>query len=98
VAEKAADMDGDGKADIQWRNRVTGDIAVWFMNGTAVKSSALVNRVSFPGHVQESDYQPSVVLWQEVTPAGGAQHSLPNPWLRATAAGRHFLLRLQDRL
>jgi uncharacterized repeat protein (TIGR03803 family) len=28
-----ADFDGDGKADILWRNSVTGDNAIWLMNG-----------------------------------------------------------------
>ena len=29
----AGDFDGDGKADILWRNRVTGNIVVWLMDG-----------------------------------------------------------------
>ena len=50
VAEKAADIDGDGKADIQWRNYATGDLAIWFMTGTAantvsVKSTAALGTV-----------------------------------------------------
>ncbi len=30
------DFDGDGKADILWRNSTTGQVAVWLMNGTAI--------------------------------------------------------------
>jgi hypothetical protein len=30
------DFDGDGKSDILWRDTVTGQTAVWFMNGTTV--------------------------------------------------------------
>src|SRR5207249_5526519 len=36
------DVDGDGKADLVWRNTQTGDVAVWFMSGSSVKGSALV--------------------------------------------------------
>ncbi|WNM62462.1 FG-GAP-like repeat-containing protein [Candidatus Nitrospira neomarina] len=39
------DLDGDGKADIVWRNINNGSTAIWFMNGTAIASS------SFPGGV-----------------------------------------------
>ena len=28
------DFDGDGKADILWRNDTTGSLSIWFMNGT----------------------------------------------------------------
>ncbi len=28
------DYDGDGKTDVFWRNGETGEVAVWFMNGT----------------------------------------------------------------
>jgi hypothetical protein len=31
----AADMDGDGKTDIVWRNGVTGENSIWKMNGNA---------------------------------------------------------------
>jgi hypothetical protein len=32
------DLDGDGKPDLVWRNRTTGQNAVWLMNGTALKA------------------------------------------------------------
>ncbi len=32
------DLDGDGKADLIWRNSRSGDVAEWLMNGAAVKS------------------------------------------------------------
>jgi alpha-tubulin suppressor-like RCC1 family protein len=36
------DFDGDGTSDILWRNRVTGETALWLMNGTTSISSAVV--------------------------------------------------------
>jgi hypothetical protein len=30
------DFNGDGYGDILWRNTTTGDLAIWFMNGTAI--------------------------------------------------------------
>ena len=37
-----ADFDGDGKADILWQHSTTGTLVIWFMNGTAVSSVAVV--------------------------------------------------------
>ena len=34
------DFDGDGKADLLWRNTVTGDVNVWFMDGTTIKAGS----------------------------------------------------------
>ena len=34
------DFNGDGKSDILWRDAVTGDTSIWFMNGAAVTSVA----------------------------------------------------------
>jgi len=31
------DFNGDGKADILWRNTTTGDVSIWLMNGGAIK-------------------------------------------------------------
>ena len=39
------DVDGDGKADIVWRNTSNGTTAIWLMNGTTIASP------SFPGGV-----------------------------------------------
>ena len=33
------DFNGDGKADILWRNSTTGQVYVWLMNGTSVTST-----------------------------------------------------------
>jgi hypothetical protein len=32
------DFDGDGKADILWRNTATGQDAIWFMNGATLSN------------------------------------------------------------
>jgi hypothetical protein len=36
----AADLDGDGKSDLIWRNDATGETVFWLMNGVAAKQSA----------------------------------------------------------
>jgi len=40
-----ADFDGDGKADILWRNGATGDNLLWSMNGATIASAVAVNAV-----------------------------------------------------
>ena len=35
------DMDGDGRPDILWNNVSTGQVLVWYMNGTSVARQAL---------------------------------------------------------
>ncbi|MEI2734889.1 MAG: FG-GAP-like repeat-containing protein [Rhodoblastus sp.] len=39
------DFNGDGKADILWRNTSTGDNVVFLMNGTSILSAAVVSNV-----------------------------------------------------
>src|SRR5215471_14369070 len=41
-----ADFDGDGKADILWRNGATGANALWLMNGGAIASAVAVNAMT----------------------------------------------------
>jgi hypothetical protein len=38
-----ADIDRDGMTDLLWQNTVTGEIAVWFMNGAAIRYSSLTS-------------------------------------------------------
>src|SRR6267143_1965297 len=40
------DFDGNGKADIFWRNDATGDNVVFLMNGVAVAAQSTVNTVA----------------------------------------------------
>jgi VCBS repeat protein/beta-propeller repeat-containing protein len=43
--QKSIDFNGDGKADILWRNTKSGVVAIWLMNGAAIESTG------FPGGV-----------------------------------------------
>src|SRR5262249_13077063 len=36
AAAVRSDFDGDGKADVLWRNETTGLFRVWLMNGSAI--------------------------------------------------------------
>ena len=47
----AGDLDRDGKADLIWRNQVTGGVGAWAMNGNAVRTMRSLS----PDHVS-SDY------------------------------------------
>ncbi len=40
-----ADLDGNGKDDIVWRNLTNGTVAIWLMNGLTIK------QVGVPGNV-----------------------------------------------
>lgn len=39
----AGDVDRDGRADLIWQHRTTGGLAVWFMNGTDVRSTQFLS-------------------------------------------------------
>src|SRR2546427_1443158 len=43
--EGIGDFDGDGKADILWRNLSTGENYIWLMNGLSTASQGSVNFV-----------------------------------------------------
>lgn len=47
------DVDGDGKADLVWRNRQSGAVALWFMNGTAIASAGFPGNVSLEWQIAE---------------------------------------------
>ncbi|MGD0368277.1 MAG: VCBS repeat-containing protein, partial [Acidobacteriaceae bacterium] len=40
------DFNGDGKSDILWQNSTTGQIYIWFINGTTTASTGSVGSVS----------------------------------------------------
>src|SRR6266699_3124922 len=44
----SGDFDGDGKADILWRNALTGENYIWLMNGLTIAAQGLVNVVDDP--------------------------------------------------
>ena len=37
------DLNGDGKADLVWRNTTTGDVAGWLMNGLTLQTGAVIS-------------------------------------------------------
>jgi hypothetical protein len=45
----AGDFDGDGKADILWRNQTSGQNSIWFMNGAAMTSGPLITAMADMG-------------------------------------------------
>jgi hypothetical protein len=42
-----ADFNADGKVDVLWHHQATGDLYVWFLNGTRVTSGGFLNPRSF---------------------------------------------------
>src|SRR5205807_925371 len=46
AARVRRDFNGDGKADILWRNSGTGENTIWLMNGAAISSAAVFATVS----------------------------------------------------
>src|SRR5438552_6963626 len=41
----SGDFDGDGHSDILWRNTLTGENAIWLMNGSSVSSQSFIQAV-----------------------------------------------------
>jgi len=42
----AADFNGDGHSDLIWQNKVTGQRAIWLMNGTTLVSNLVIATIS----------------------------------------------------
>jgi hypothetical protein len=51
---QTGDYDGDGKSDLLWRD-TSGNIAMWFMNGVTVSSSASVGTLSTTWAIQSAN-------------------------------------------
>jgi hypothetical protein len=48
---ETGDFNGDGKSDILWHD-TSGNVAIWFMNGTRVASAAGVGNVATAWSIQ----------------------------------------------
>ena len=46
VIQGVGDFNGDGMADVLWRNTTSGQVYIWFMNGSTIASQASVETVS----------------------------------------------------
>ena len=69
IADGAGDYNGDGKADILWRNN-DGTVAMWLMNGTAITSGAIVGPAAASMKIMDSagDYNgdgKDDILWRD---------------------------------
>jgi len=73
VKPTRSDFDSDGKSDLLWRNSVTGQNALWLMNGPAITSVPMLTTISdlnwkvagigdFNG-----DGHPDILWWHSVT-------------------------------
>jgi Cysteine-rich secretory protein family/FG-GAP-like repeat len=65
------DFDGDGNADILWRNSWSGEVYVWLMSGNSIKISASLGTVTADWSVQGvGDFNgdgKADILWQNST-------------------------------
>ncbi|KJU85206.1 Collagen-binding surface protein Cna-like, B region domain protein [Candidatus Magnetobacterium bavaricum] len=65
------DLNGDGKADIVWRDTTTGDVAAWLMDGTAISGSYLNKAVPSKWQViaigDLNGDGKSDIVWQDTT-------------------------------
>lgn len=66
-----SDLNGDGKADIVWRNVKTGDVAVWLMNGGIIGSSGFLGGVpsdwKIVGVGDVNDNRMADIVWRNTT-------------------------------
>ena len=46
VAPTARDINADGKADLVWQHMVTGEVAVWLLNGATIAGAGVVTQVT----------------------------------------------------
>ena len=61
------DFNGDGKADILWRNQNTGDVYVWLMNGFSIAGEWYAGQPSLNWQIVATPALvpggPSDILW-----------------------------------
>jgi hypothetical protein len=53
------DFNSDGKPDLVWQNRATGQVGVWFMDGTTLASISFFN----PGQVADTNWKIVPNIW-----------------------------------
>jgi hypothetical protein len=71
VAAATSDFNNDGSSDIVWRQKTTGAIAVWYMNGASLLSTASIGAIDTNWEVAgtpdlNSDNRPDI-LWRHKT-------------------------------
>ena len=49
------DLDGNGTADLVWRNTSSGAVAVWFMNGATIASTGFPPGVTLDWAIRQVD-------------------------------------------
>jgi hypothetical protein len=73
VIQGVGDFNGDGNADILWRNSTTGEVYIWLMNGTTFTSSGSLGYVSSDWSIAGvGDFNgdgKADILWQTAPPA-----------------------------
>ena len=71
IIQGIGDFNGDGKADILWRNSTSGQVYVWLMNGTTIASSGSPGTVTSDWVIQGvGDFDgdgKSDILWRNST-------------------------------
>ncbi|MBN1917717.1 MAG: FG-GAP repeat protein [Verrucomicrobia bacterium] len=81
------DFNGDGKADVLWRNTATGDVAIWRLDGITFKGGFLVRRVdpasgwTIQGAADFSGDGKCDILWRNVGTGGVAVWLMNGPCL-----------------
>ena len=76
----AGDFNGDGKAELVWRNYATGQNVLWFLNGTTLASSIFIESLPITSaRIQavadfNNDGNPDI-LWRNYAPSPAAENN-----------------------
>ena len=65
VVQGVGDFNGDGKRDILWRNKSTGVISIWLMNGGAITSTVGGQTIASNVTILGSPLRSVTLGWQE---------------------------------
>jgi hypothetical protein len=66
--EAVADVTGDGKPDLVWRQIVTGEIQIWVLNGTTRTAVVTPTGVAYPGEPTVVPQRIPDARWRIVAP------------------------------